>query len=215
MDKKQLKIPGYIWGIAFVLVLCIIYLIVVQIPFMQAKPGLDAEHASAQSQIAIYEEYANNASTYQAKINKMIAEYQEKSAVLFINATQTRDEIYTMIDNFKYQPLSVSVAEGQLDSQGRTSSSGEPLYTTTVVLRMQISSSMLLETLDYYEGNLGDKSAEGAYYISSVSLQQITEGEDAKVVKDQYTVVIQMDLFYFDPQVSNTVVSTTSTSSVA
>ncbi|MGN0537176.1 MAG: hypothetical protein ACI4M3_04300 [Acutalibacteraceae bacterium] len=215
MDKKQLKIPGYIWGIAFVLVLCIIYLIVVQIPFMQAKPGLDAEHASAQSQIAIYEEYTNNASTYQAKINKMMAEYQEKSAILFINATKTRDEIYTMIDNFKYQPSSISVSEGQLDSQGRTSSSGEPLYTTTVVLTMQISSSMLLETLDYYEGNLGDKSAEGSYYISSVSLRQVTEGEDAKIVKDQYTVTIQMDLFYFDPQAANSVVSMESTSSAA
>lgn len=215
MDKKQLKIPGYIWGIAFVLVLCIIYLIVVQIPFMQAKPGLDAEHASAQSQIAIYQEYTDNASTYQQKINAMIAEYQEKSAILFVNATQTREEIYTMIDNFKYQPMSVSVAQGQKDSQGRTSSSGEPLYTTTVVLTMQISSSMLLETLDYYEGNLDDRSAEGAYYISSVSLQQVTEGESQQIVKDEYNVTIQMDLFYFEPQAETAVVSTESTSSAA
>ncbi len=214
MDKKQLKIPGYIWGIAFVLVLCIIYLIVVQIPFMQEKPKLDAEHASAQSQIAIYQEYTDNATKYQQKINDMIAEYEEKSAMLFVNATQTRDEIYTMIDNFKYQPLNVSVSEGRVDSQNRTSSSGEPLYTTTVVLTMQISSQMILETLDYYEGNL-ENGAEGTYYISSVSIQQMTEGEAQELVKDKYTVTIQMDLFYFDPQTESAVASAVSASSAA
>lgn len=214
MDKKQqLKIPGYIWFIALVLVLCIIYLIAVQIPFMKAKPGLDQEHASDQSQIAIYEEYKNNASTYQAKIDEMKKQYEEESKILFVNASKTKDEIYEMINKFKYQPTSVSVSEAKEDSLGRTSSTGDPLYTTTVVLTMQVSSQTLLETLDYYEGNGGSDSAKGAYYISAVTINPVVEGEKKEVVKDKYSVSIQMELYYFNPDAKVRTSSVASTSS--
>ena len=54
MDKKQINIPKYIWIIAAILAVCIIFLIFVQVPFSKKLPVYNAAHTSAVAQINQY-----------------------------------------------------------------------------------------------------------------------------------------------------------------
>ena len=66
-SKKQLKISGFIIAIAIILILCIIFLLAVQVPFLQKKDTYEASHASAVSQINYYNSYLDNVRVDHAK----------------------------------------------------------------------------------------------------------------------------------------------------
>ena len=57
MDKKQLKIPTYFLVIIFALILCIIFVFVVQIPFSQKLDTYNRDHESVTAQISKYNDY--------------------------------------------------------------------------------------------------------------------------------------------------------------
>ena len=61
MDKKQLKIPTYFLVIIFALILCIIFVFVVQIPFSQKLDTYNRDHESVTAQISKYNDYLNRA----------------------------------------------------------------------------------------------------------------------------------------------------------
>lgn len=62
----------------------------------------------------------------------MKAQYEKDSKDLFINATKSPQDIMDMINASKVMPTTYSVSEQTIDSKGRQSSSGEPLYSTNI-----------------------------------------------------------------------------------
>ena len=98
-SKKQLKISGFIIAIAIILILCIIFLLAVQVPFLQKKDTYEASHASAVSQINYYNSYLDNASAVESNIASMLEEYQTKNPILYSNAAKTPNEIRAMLKN--------------------------------------------------------------------------------------------------------------------
>ena len=200
-NKKQLKISGFIIAIAVILVMSIIFLIAVQVPFLQKKDEYEDKHASATSKINYYNSYLDNASAVESKIASMIEEYQTKNPILYENATKTPNEIRSVLDKMKYDLTALSIDTGVEDTQGRTTVEGGMLYSTSINFRFAGTKDDLKKTLDYLEIN-----ADGTYYINSVSVDPYVEvgattaasttGVTGAGIKYDFT--IQMALYYFE-----------------
>lgn len=175
MDKKQqFNIPKYIWVIAGVLVVCIIYLIIVQVPFSQKLGTYNKDHASAQAQISMYGDYMARASEVSTEIVQMKEKYDKESQKLFVNGTKTSDDIRDMLKNLNYDPNELSVERGVPDTEGRVSSTGDPLYATVVRFNFTSSEEELISTLNYLESE-----SKGSYYVTNISVQPADEEEES------------------------------------
>ncbi len=202
-SKQQITIPGFVWAIAVIIVLCIVFIFVVQAPFSKKIDKYNADHESAQSKIAMFEDYLARAAEVEAKIEEMKEKYNEESKKLFVNATQTPDDIRKMVNQLSITPNSVSVSEGVTDSQGRTSSTGDPLYVTSVVLNFVGTEADLLSTLDYFE-----LESDGSYYVESLNVIEYAQGTTAasKVSSEKkYSISLILSLYFFPPKVDEVV----------
>lgn len=217
-SKKQLKISGFIIAIAIILILCIIFLLAVQVPFLQKKDTYEASHASAVSQINYYNSYLDNASAVESNIASMLEEYQTKNPILYSNAAKTPNEIRAMLKNLKYEVESLSISTGNEDTLGRMTVEGGALYSTSISFGFSGSVENLKKTLDYLE-----LKADGAYYINSISVEPYVDtgsSSGATVsnatggVSSKYTFGIRMSLYYFE-KVEIAVASSSSASSAA
>ena len=214
-NKKQLKISGFIIAIAIILVMSIVFLIAVQVPFMQKKDDFEKKHASATSKINYYNSYLSNASTIESNIASMIEEYQTKNPILYDNATKTPNEIRTVLEKMKYQLTSLSISTGVADSQGRKTVEGGKLMYTSVNFRFSGTKDDLKKSLDYLE-----MDADGTYYIISVAADPTIESGSTTTTSTKgvagsgikYDFTIQMALYYFEKV---EIVTTSSTASAA
>jgi len=202
-SKQQITIPGFVWAIAVIIILCIVFIFVVQAPFSKKIDKYNSDHESAQSKIAMFEDYLARAEEVQAKIDKMKEQYNEESKKLFVNATQTPDDIRKMVNQLNITPNSVSVTEGSIDGQGRTSSTGDPLYVTNVGINFVGTEADLLSTLDYFE-----LESDGSYYVENLSVTEVRASTAAaSVVSTDRTFNISMtlSLYFFPPKVEEVV----------
>ena len=214
-NKKQLKISGFIIAIAVILVMSIVFLIAVQVPFMQRKDEFEKKHASATSKINYYNSYLSNASAIESNIASMIEEYQTKNPILYDNATKTPNEIRSVLEKMKYQLTSLSIATGVADSQGRKTVEGGRLMYTSVNFRFSGTKDDLKKSLDYLE-----MEADGTYYISSVIVNSSIDAGTTTAASTtgvagggiKYDFTIQMALYYFEKV---EIVTTSSTASAA
>ena len=215
-NKKQLKISGFIIAIAVILVMSIVFLIAVQVPFLQQKDGFEKKHASATSKINYYNSYLSNASTIESNIASMIEEYQTKNPILYDNATKTPNEIRTVLEKMKYELTSLSIATGVADSQGRKTVEGGKLMYTSVNFRFSGTKDDLKKSLDYLE-----MDADGTYYIISVAADPTIESGSTTTTSTKgvagsgikYDFTIQMALYYFEKVEIATTSSTASAAS--
>ena len=151
MDKKQqINIPKYIWVIAGVLVICIIFLIVVQVPFSQKLGKYNSDHQSATAEISMYNDYLARAKEVSNSIVSMKAEYEKESDKLFVNGTKTADDIRDMLINLNYDPTSLNVQKGVVDDQGRASSAGDPLHKTIATFTFVSTEEEIVKKLKYF-----------------------------------------------------------------
>ncbi len=216
-SKKQLKISKFIIAIAIILILCIIFLLAVQVPFLQKKDTYEASHASAVSQINYYNSYLDNASAVEAKIASMLEEYQTKNPILYSNAGKTPNEIRAMLKNLKYEIESLSISTGNEDRLGRSTVEGGRLFSTRITFGFSGTIENLKKSLDYLE-----LKADGAYYVNSIDIEPYVEaGKSAATIvstttgsNSMYSFQIQLSLYYFE-KVEIAVASSSSASSAA
>jgi len=197
-SKQQITIPGFVWAIAVIIVLCIVFIFVVQAPFLQKIDKYNADHESAQSKIAMFEDYLARAEEVEANIEAMKEKYNEESKKLFVNATQTPDDIRKMVNQLNITPNSVSVSEGSVDGQGRKSSTGDPLYVTRVAINFVGTEADLLSTLDYFE-----LESDGSYYVESLNVTEVKATGTASVVSSDrnFNISLILSLYFFPPKV--------------
>lgn len=168
-----ISIPKYIYGIVAIIIAALIFLFTVQLPFSEKLPELNKQHEQDASQLQVYEEaYANRVSLAD-NVSSMKAKYEKDSQDLFINATKSPQDIMAMISACKVTPTTYNVSEQTVDSKGRTSSSGDPLYSTNISLSFDtLDETQIATVLDYFEAQ-----SEGAYYIDNISISAITKTE--------------------------------------
>ncbi|MDD6488611.1 MAG: hypothetical protein PUG48_02195 [Clostridia bacterium] len=201
-NKQQINIPKYIWIIAAILVVCIIFLIFVQVPFSNKLPAYQSTHASAVSQISQYNDYLARADEVQKSIDNMKKEYEKESDKLFVNAKKTSDDIRTMLKKLDYDLSTLSVQKGVADKEKRVSSTGDPLYSTVITFDFTATKQKMIETLKYFESE-----SNGSYYISQLSLNKTedktttdkTSETSVKSSAQTYDVSLKMNLYYFNP----------------
>ena len=164
-NKKQFKVPGFLLAIIAILVVCIIFIFVVQVPFSQNYDKYQEDHASAVSQISVYNDYLARADEVQSKIDELRTEYEQKSVNLYANATTSPDDIRAMLRSFNYDILALSINTGVPDDQGRTTVAGGLLYSTSVNYKFVCTEENISQTLNYLE-----LEADSAYYIDSINV---------------------------------------------
>lgn len=206
MDKKQINIPKYIWIIAAILAVCIIFLIFVQVPFSKKLPDYNSAHTSAVAQINTYNDYLARADDVQKSIDEMKKKYEKESDKLFVNATKTSDDIRAMLKKLNYDLSTLSVQKGVADAAGRVSSTGDPLYSTVINFDFTASKQKMLETLKYFESE-----SNGSYYISQLNISKDSNKNatetSVKATDESYTVSLTMNLYYFYQDTTKTQVS--------
>lgn len=199
MDNKkpQINIPKYIWIIAAILAVCLIFLIFVQVPFSNKLPAYNAAHTSAVAQISQYNDYLARADEVQKNIDAMKKLYEKESNKLFINATKTSDDIRAMLKKLDYDLSTLSVQKGVADAAGRSSSTGDPLYSTVINFSFTATKQKMLETFKYFESE-----SNGSYYISQLSISKGSQDnngqESVKATEESYVVNLTMNLYYFN-----------------
>ena len=204
MDKKQqLKIPKFVWVLAAILVISIIFLIAVQMPFSKKIDKYNKDHVSAESQISQYEYYLTNAETITAAVEKTEAEASKQNEKLSVKPDKTIDDIRDLIAKHGMDLTTLSISEGVADPQGGVSASGDPLYVATVTYTFTASEQKLLETLTYFESE-----SQGAYFISNVDISKhqevaLDEGEESSKASvtpagTTFDTTLTIKLYYFD-----------------
>lgn len=221
MDKKQqVALPKFIWALAAILVICIIFLVAVQIPFAQKIETYNSDHAAAESQVSEYEYYLKNVDTIKAAVDQMEAEASEKNAKLTVDPNKTVDDIRDLLAKHQMDLTTLSITDGVADQQGGVSASGDPLYVSTLKYNFVSTQQKIVETLGYFE-----KESQGAYIISGISIEEeeldktVTSGEDSSKVsapsaQQLFNTTLTIKLYYFDMS-KNTGASMTSTESSA
>ncbi len=200
-NKKQLKVSGFIIAIAAIIVLSIIFLIAVQVPFMQKYDDYQTKHNSATSKINYYNSYLSRASDIEMSIAAMIEEYQTKNPILYSNATTSPNEIRTMLKNLKYDIDSLSISTGVQDELGRMTVEGARLQFTSINFKFSGTVDDLKKTLDYLELKAG-----GTYYINSMDIEPYLDAGDTTETSSvgvggsgtAYDFTVQMGLYYFE-----------------
>lgn len=194
MDKKGFVFPKYLIAIILILVVCLIFLIAVQIPFASQKlPVYNRDHASATSQINVYKDYLNRASAVEADIKRMQQEYEEKNRQLSVDPDQTVDDIRDMLIQIGYDPSTITVSNSSADSKGRVAATGDPLYQTTIGFTFTASKQDMLDTFRYFEAE-----SKGSYFITSLAITPAggAWGEESTAL-DSYNVSMSITLYYF------------------
>lgn len=190
-NKQQLKIPGFAIAIAVIFVVSLLFLIFVFMKFTGSIDTYNRDHASATSQISVYQDYLNRKTEVEEKIAKMKAEFEAKSATLTVNPRSTLDDIRNMLVNLGYDLSTLSVGAPSPDGAGRMSATGDPLYVTNISYNFTTTEEKMLETIRYFE----DES-DGSYFISGITLSDNTTDGGEKL----YTVGMTISLYYFNSE---------------
>ncbi len=208
MDKKQVTIPKFIWVIAGILVVSIIFLIAVQMPFSQKIETYNKDHASAESQISQYEHYLKEADSITKAVEQTEAECSKLNDQLTVKPDKTVDDIRDLLSKHDMDLTTLSITDGVPDQQGGVSASGDPLYVSTLTYNFTSSEKKLIETLDFFE-----KESKGAYFISNIAISQQDEKTNAATTEESSTVsvtpasqlyntTLTIKLYYFDTTAS-------------
>lgn len=208
MDKKQVTIPKFIWVIAGILVVSIIFLIAVQMPFSQKIETYNKDHASAESQISQYEHYLAEADSITKAVEQTEKECSELKEKITVEPDKTVDDIRDLLAKHDMDLTTLSITDGVPDQQGGVSASGDPLYVSTLTYNFTSSEKKLIETLDFFE-----KESKGSYFISNIAISQQDEKKDAATTEESSTVsvapasqlyntTLTIKLYYFDTTAS-------------
>ena len=201
-NKQQMKIPKFIWALAVILVICLIFLIAFQVPFSQKIDTYAKDHASAEAQISQYKDYIARSTEVKSKISKLQKEVSETNVKLTVNASKTADDVREMLKNIDYDFSTLSVQEGQPDEEGRMSETGDPLYATSITFSFTSTEQKLVETLKYFESK-----SDGSYFITRMNIKKPEKysdtGEESSKTSvpsasQLYVTTLEIKLYYFD-----------------
>lgn len=203
--KKEAKIPTYIWALVGIIVVAVIFLIVVQIPFISAQPKLEKQHQEDSKTIQLYKDTLADIENYRTKVEDLKAEYSKLNDEVNVNASRSPKEITAMLKKCKVGYDSFQISQPTVDKQGRKNSANDPLYSTDVKLKFTVTSKQLIDILDYFE-----TVSDGSYYVDKVSLKSVLDrvtdkDSDGKVTSTtyefsgKYEADITLKLYYFIP----------------
>lgn len=196
MDKKQqLKIPGFAWAIAAILVAALLFFIFVFSKLQGQMDTYNRDHASATAQIEKYKDYLNRKTQVEEEIESLKKTFEEKSGALYVNPKTTLEDIRTMLSSLGYDLDGLSVGSPAADPSGKQSATGDPLYIAQIGFNFNASEQKMINTLRYFE-----QESDGSYYISDLSISPVdgTKEEKSTTAERTYNVSMNIKLYYFN-----------------
>ena len=199
MEKKQVKIPGYLIAIIITVLLSGIFLFAVMVPFLQQKPDYDEKHESAEKEKASLNPYVENKESIQASIDLLKADYNKKNKVLFQNSRASIRDVVKLIKDYGVKVSYVQTTNGVADAS-ITTVEGGALKKSSVNLTIKATESKYREVLDFIEID-----APRTYYIEHMDFQNTetiedSEGNKIEVSADdvEKTYNLNISLYYFE-----------------
>ncbi len=204
--KKEQGVPRFILVAIAIVVLAILFGLIVFNKFLTERKNYVKNHEEATAQINLWEDTLSKKEQYQNEINALKEEYDQRRAELFIDAAQSIDDVNDMLLNADLALESINISESA--KYGGSSSSGDPIYATTIAITLYADRETLSKVLHYFE-----QDSIGSYYITDMTVQTMLEKDDKtgeEKPSDYYSITMKVTLYYFVPGTTESTASTTS-----
>ncbi|MGN0558536.1 MAG: hypothetical protein ACI4IS_03680 [Acutalibacteraceae bacterium] len=183
--KKQ-NIPN---SVLICVVLLVLFLVLANVLFFPALSRIDqynANHDAAVAEVAKYEYTLENQAKIDEKIAQLTEKYNEEQSLLYVDSKSSIEDLQRIFNQLKITMTSLSRGAGVQDPQGRTSTTGIPLYTTSLEFSFRESMEKTQKLIHYLE-----QDSKGCYFINSISMAPIDKTAT-------YDVRLSVTLYYFD-----------------
>lgn len=184
MKGKQIPKSLIVFGI--VLVLFLVFLFTILMPTISNYPTYESKHTAAVAQIAKLDDTIANQKSIEEKIDSMTKEFDEKQSDLFVTAETSVDDLQSILQKYNLTASTFSGSDGVVDTKGRVSSSGVPMYTVTINFTFDSNMADALNVIHYME-----QESKGCYFINTATVTPKEKGTD-------YTIAISTTLYYFN-----------------
>ena len=185
MKNKQI-LPKSIIFFVVLLAVFVVLLTTIFIPTINKIPQYQLDHNTAVSEVAEYEYYLANQKTVEEKIAEYTAEYEKKQEELYVDAKSSIEDLQAIFTKLDINMTSMTRNDGIQDPQGRTSTGGIPLYTTSINFSYNGNMSTTKKLMHYLE-----QESKGCYFINSLNMSPIENSNN-------FTVSFSVTLYYFD-----------------
>lgn len=195
MELMGKKIPKYVIGLIVIVLLLLLFVPLVLMPYLTEKPKMDAKHTEAQTTLRLYDTKLGSIDNYRGYVNDLKLRWSELETKMFVDAKDTANDLNKMFLDLGVTPSTISVSDESQAVEPGQSSTGDPLYSTSINLSFTTSKEKLLQVVNFFES----KSA-GSYYISTVSLNTVSQtatGGGAVVRAGDLSVNMGISLYYF------------------
>ena len=183
--KKQ-NIPNSVLICVVLLVLFVVLANVLFIPALSRIDQYNENHNAAVAEVAKYEDTLTNQTKIEEKIAQLTEKYNEEQSLLYVDSKSSIEDLQRIFNQLKITMTSLSRGDGVQDLQGRTSTTGIPLYTTSLEFSFRESMETTQKLIHYLE-----QESKGCYFINSISMDPIDKTSN-------YDVRLSVTLYYFD-----------------
>lgn len=184
MNAKS--IPKSIWAFLVLLVVFLVLFFVLFYPTIMKISTYNATHNDAKAQIAEYEDYLSNKDANEKHIAELKEIFEKNKAELYLDASQSIKDLQDHFKEFGIDMTSLTRSESSVDSFGRTSYTGYPLYSASLSFSFNGTKDQTKDLIHYLE-----RDSLGCYFINSLSMSAIE-------ASDKYSVSMNVVLYYFD-----------------
>lgn len=191
--KKDAGIPKFVFGLLAIFVIGLLFGVIGFSKFLKARPTYIENHKVATEKINLWEDTLNNATAKEKEVEDLKKQYEQMREEVFINASKSIDDVNEMLLSADIALESITISEEA--EAGGASSSGDPLYATTISFTCYAKQETLAKILNYFE-----QQSIGAYYINDMTVTTIFEDDessDTSKPTDIYSVSMKVTLYYF------------------
>lgn len=183
--KKQ-NIPNSVLICVVLLVLFVVLTNVLFIPALSRIDQYNANHDAAVAEVSKYEDTLTNQAKIDEEIKKLTEKYNEEQSLLYVDSKSSIEDLQRIFNQLKITMTSLSRGDGVQDPQGRTSTTGIPLYTTSLEFSFRESLEKTQSLIHYLE-----QESKGCYFINNISMTPIEKTAT-------YDTRLSVTLYYFD-----------------
>ena len=83
MEMMGKKIPKYVFALAAIVLLLVLFIPLVLMPYLNQKPAMDAKHIEAQTTLRLYDMKRNSIENYRGQVNDLKIRWDQLETLMF------------------------------------------------------------------------------------------------------------------------------------
>ena len=96
MEMMGKKIPKYVFALAAIVLLLVLFIPLVLMPYLNQKPAMDAKHIEAQTTLRLYDMKRNSIENYRGQVNDLKIRWAPLCTLMFVDAKDTANDLNQM-----------------------------------------------------------------------------------------------------------------------